>query len=143
MGAKVCGSLRRQGLGEQCLKIGLENAPCDAAVGTHQFDNVLGERRKVIKRRQWIKNDPKRLSDSFPFPVADMSQNVVNVRMIPEDGDHRLCEFLKIEFEDVAGCVAEYAGLGLATPVREDQGTRARATFGLGEETSDDALPIA
>ncbi len=63
--------------------------------------------------------------------------------MIPKDGNRCLYEVLKIGYEDIADRVVEYAGLGLAAPVREDQGTRARAISGLGEETSDGALPTA
>lgn len=68
MGAKVCRSPRWQDLGKQGVKIGLEDASRDAALSIRQFDNILGERRKVIKRRKRVENDVKRLPDRSHFP---------------------------------------------------------------------------
>ena len=92
------GHTRSQDIGEQIPIIGFEDLPGDAAIRTHQVDDVARERREVSASGARIENDAQRLLNPAPARFRNVREHVIDMRMSPECGDDAENEIIKGDF---------------------------------------------
>lgn len=80
------------------VKVGLQNSPRDAAIGAHEINNVLLERRELVRCCRQIENDPKRSLEPGPVAPGNMREHVADMWMGAKVSKDREREFAGCEF---------------------------------------------
>jgi hypothetical protein len=92
-GGPAVGHGRLKNPAQNGLEVGLHDPTGDAAIGTHQIDDVLVEGRKAAVRRRQIKNGVERSLHLRPVGTRNVGQDVTEVRMEPKGNERSERQF--------------------------------------------------
>src|SRR5664279_3610763 len=93
MADQPLGMVRLKNPAQNGLEVGLHDPTGDAAIGTHQIDDVLVEGRKAAARRRQIKNGVERSLHLRPVGTRNVGQDVTEVRMEPKGNERSERQF--------------------------------------------------